>query len=404
MPLAPQRRHNQAVIIADPGNDRDTLQASLTDLGVEVEICEDFDCIQPILDAAVPDYIFLDLRLSKSDGIKVLETLSESRCNSRLFITGEQPQSVLDSACTIGLKLHLDVVGSLKRPFTGEQVRARLHSELDTRSRFSSEQFQEALGLGEFIIHYHPIIFLSPERETPIVGFEVRPHWRTKSGHKVWLSDLIGQIREQELLPSYNQMLMDKALESFSEWLKLGVDLGITLSMDKANLSDPNWPDLMLAIAEKWGVASNRITIAIEQQAMKGSPLTTLAVLTRLRIKEFKIAIDTMGTDIEELEKLLGVPFSELRLRRVLVNEIGHDMEAEFNVATLISLAKRNGIDTCAVGIRTAEAFSYLQDCGCSTATGSLFGESLPVNEVSRFIVDEMGLSLPDTRAENEIS
>lgn len=392
------------MIIADPGEARDVLAASLIQLGVEVEICEDFDCIQPILDAAVPEYIFMDLRLSRSDGIEVLELLSESKCHSRLFITGDQSQAVLDSACTIGLKLHLDVAGSLKKPFTSEQIHSRLETELDTRSRFSSEQFQEVLGVGEFIIHYHPIILLSPERESPIVGFEVRPHWRTKSGHKVWLSDLIGQIREQALLPSYSQMLMDKALESFSEWLNLGVDLGITLSMDKANLNDPGWPDLMLAIAEKWGIAPSRITIAIEQQAMKGSPLTTLAVLTRLRIKDFKIAIDTMGTDIEELEKLLGVPFSELRLRRVLVNEIGHDMEAEFNVATLISLAKRNGIDTCAVGIRTAEAFSYLQDCGCSTATGSLFGESLPVHEVSRFIIDEMDLSLRGNPAENEIS
>jgi hypothetical protein len=35
-----------------------------------------------------------------------------------------------------------------------------------------------------------------------------------------------------------------------------------------------------------------------------------------------------MGTDIEELDELLHIPFNELRLKRILVNQIGKNMEA----------------------------------------------------------------------------
>ncbi|MBL4573469.1 MAG: EAL domain-containing protein [Gammaproteobacteria bacterium] len=191
-----------------------------------------------------------------------------------------------------------------------------------------------------------------------------------------------------KLIPEFNHLLMDKVLESYCEWLKsdLDLDFGITVGMDKSNLTDPDWPDRMINIVDKWHVPHNRITLAIEQHAMKEASGLALGALTRLRISGFSIALDSMGTDIEELDHLLHIPFSELRLKRILVNQIGKNMEAEFNVSTLISMAEKRKIQTCAVGVKTPEAFTYLQDCGCTTATGSLFGKSLPVTHVEKFV------------------
>lgn len=64
-------------------------------------------------------------------------------------------------------------------------------------------------------------------------------------------------------------------------------------------------------------------------------------------------------------------------------------MEAEFNVSILIFLAAKRNIQTCAVGVKTPEGFSFLQDSGCTTATGSLFGNSLPVTHVAKFFRSE---------------
>ena len=64
-------------------------------------------------------------------------------------------------------------------------------------------------------------------------------------------------------------------------------------------------------------------------------------------------------------------------------------MEAEFNVSTLVSLAAKRNIQTSAVGVKTPEAFTYLQDCECTFATGSLFGKSLPVTHVEKLFRNE---------------
>ena len=51
-----------------------------------------------------------------------------------------------------------------------------------------------------------------------------------------------------------------------------------------------------------------------------GTRHSALGTLTRLRMSGFNIALDSIGSDIEELDELLHIPFNELRLKRNLVN------------------------------------------------------------------------------------
>ena len=354
--------------------------------GFDVGVCNSFDSLEATLKGCHPQLIFLELRLPGHDGVEVLELLAKTKCHSRIFLMSDIEQSILDSACRIGQQLQLDIAGSLRKPFEKKNFEGILACELDTRSRFTTDDFQTALGPGEFIIQYHPIIVVSADRDAPIVGVEVRPYWKNKHGSRVYLSQTLPRIRESKLVHEFNFMLMDKALESYGEWLKSGLDLGITVGMDESNLSDTSWPDFMTRVVDKWNVPHDRITIALQQQAIKNNIDSVVRVLTRLRISGFKIALETMGNDIKDLDEILQIPFSELRLRRSLVDRIGQSMEAEFHVSTLISLAKKRNIMTCAVGVKSAKAFTFLQDCGCTTATGSLFGQSLPVTQVENFV------------------
>lgn len=358
-------------------------------LGFEVSVCKAYASVESAIEQYDPAVLFLDLEFGRRDGVEVLALLSRKGCSSRIYIVGAMDETILKSACRVGQQFGLDMGGYWQKPFEAASIEEQLAQELDQRSRFSSEGMREVLGPGEFVIHYHPIIVVSAERDTSVIGVEVRPHWETTHGSNIWLSQTMPSLIENELMPEYNTLLMDKALESYCEWLKTDIDLGITVCMHESNLADPDWPDRMIDVVDRWNVPHNRITIAIEQHAMKDTTGFALAALTRLRIGGFSIALDTMGNDIEELDELLNTPFSELRLKRVLVEQIGKNMEFEFNVSTLISLAKKRNIQTCAVGVKSAEAFTYLQDCGCTTATGSLFGKSLPVAHVEKFFESE---------------
>lgn len=387
MALSSDLHHARFLVIDDDEDGSSLLRTVAEKLGFEVTLCGDYDSVESTLNRHEPDVLFLDLRLGHRDGVEVLSLLAERKCKSRIYLIGTMEAMILESACRVGQQFGLDVGGYWQKPLDADDIEEQLASELDKRSRFSSDSFREALGSGEFVIQYHPIIVVSADRNSSIIGVEVRPHWENKRGSIAWISQVLPKLHEHGLMPEFSYLVMDKALESYCDWLKtdLDLDLGITVGMDESNLQDPLWPDRLINIVDKWNVPHDRITVAIEQHAMKDTSGVALGALTRLRISGFCIALDSMGNDIEELDELLHIPFSELRLKRILVNQIGKCMEAEFNVSTLISLANKRNIQTCAVGVRTAEAFTYLQKCGCTTATGSLFGKSLPVNHVEKF-------------------
>lgn len=386
---APSDLLHALLLVLDDEEVSGQLRTAAERLNFDVKICEDYHSVESIIEQKEPDVLFLDLHFGRRDGVEILALLSRKRCTSRIYILGSMDEKILASACRIGKQFGLDVAGFWKTPIDIVEIEERLKLELDKRSRFSSAGFQEAIGSGEFAIQYHPIIVVSADRNTPVIGIEVRPHWENKKGVVTWLSQIMPLMIEKNLLPEFNALLMDKALESYCGWLETGSDIGITVCMHEESLTDPDWPDLMIDIVDKWNVPHQRITFAIEQHAMKDGNGVALSALLRLRISGFNIALDSMGTDIEELDELLHIPFSELRLKRVLVNGIGKNMEAEFNVSTLISLATKRNIQTCAVGVKTPEAFTFLQDAGCTTATGSLFGKSLPVAHVANFFRSE---------------
>lgn len=378
------------LLVLDDEGVSSQLRAATERLGFEVQICNDYNSVESTIDHREPDVLFLDMHFGRRDGVEILALLARKRCKSRIYVIGNLDEKILESACRVGLQFGLNIGGFWKTPIEVSDIEERLSLELDRRSRFSSDSIQEVIGPGEFAIQYHPIIVVSANRDTPIVGVEVRPHWEDRRGSVVWLSKILSSMHENQLLPEFNYLLMDKALESYCDWLEADLDLGFTVCMNESNLMDPNWPDLMIDIVDKWAVPHDRITIAIEQHAMRDKSGVALGALTRLRISGFNIALDSMGNDVEELDELLHIPFSELRLKRVLVNQIGKSMEAEFNIATLISLAAKRNIQACAVGVKTPEEFTFLQDSGCMTATGSLFGKSLPVTHVAKFFRSEL--------------
>ena len=249
------------LLILDDEEVSSQLRTIAKKLGFEVNIWNDYQSVESTIEHREPDVLFLDMHFGRRDGIEILALLARKRCKSRIYIIGAMDENILDSACRVGQLFGLDVGRFWKMPIEIADIEERLVLEMDKRSRFSSDSFREAIGEGKFAIQYHPIIVVSATRDTPIIGVKVRPHWVDKRGSKVWLSQILPVMHENKLMPEFNHLLMDKALESYCDWLETDLDLGITVCMNESSLKDPNWSDLMIDVVDKWSVPHNRITL-----------------------------------------------------------------------------------------------------------------------------------------------
>jgi EAL domain-containing protein (putative c-di-GMP-specific phosphodiesterase class I) len=107
-------------------------------------------------------------------------------------------------------------------------------------------------------------------------------------------------------------------------------------------------------------------------------PDTTMDVLTRLRVKNFGLSIDDFGTGYSSLKQLYLMPFSELKIDISFVRDVCHRDEARVMVETMVLLAHKLGLTTCAEGVETQEALDFLAQAKCDRVQGYLIGKPMP--------------------------
>ena len=374
------------LIIDDDKDITEYIMAVGEEMEFSVKYVHEFDLAISAIEEFDPDVIFLDLHLKKHDGIEVLNFLAEKKCEAKIVLISGLHKTTLESASLVGKQRKLNIIGTLIKPFMIEDIEEELTLALDTSSRFTSDELQTILGNGEFVLLYQPIMPVKIDGKSVIAGVEVKPHWETEAGHSLSPSQFIPPLRDSNYLQTFSYLLVDKTFESVKYWITSDLNIGITFNITELDLSDITWLNHLNDATENLAIPRNQITISISYHAIKHRLDSVLAILTRLRISGFRVSIETVESDIEELDKILHLPIDELRVRDVFVDQIGSNMETEFNVSTLISIANKMGLSTCAAGVDSYIKLSFLNDCGCKFALGPFIGKELNAKEVAPFI------------------
>jgi len=222
-----------------------------------------------------------------------------------------------------------------------------------------------------------------------ITALEARVDWIGSQCQPKPLRELKPQIHTAEILKNLCHLIFDKVLETYKGWLDRGMEVEIVVNLENEMVLDPTLPSYLVNVTNKWEISPSRITIAISDEAALSRDPIMLDILTRLRIKGFKLSVETSGTNSSDLDKLVHLPFSELKLKSRIIENLGDDIEAEFNVITLIFLAVELGLSTCADGVNSESCFNFLYECGCTAGQGEYFSKPLRHSEVEKFASGE---------------
>ena len=109
-------------------------------------------------------------------------------------------------------------------------------------------------------------------------------------------------------------------------------------------------------------------------------------VLTRLRLKGFGLSMDDFGTGYSTLVQLARLPFTELKIDREFVAEIGEHRESEIVIESSVAMAHSMGMTVCAEGVETGQALEFVRGAGCDSTQGFLISRPISSDKVSRFL------------------
>jgi EAL domain-containing protein (putative c-di-GMP-specific phosphodiesterase class I)/FixJ family two-component response regulator len=337
--------------------------------------------------------IVLDLMMPNTDGIEILRSLGEYRCQAGIILMSGIGKRVIQTAEEFASALGLSTVGHLSKPFKlaqlGDMLLRNPKRPLTQGSKehlhimFDRVDFCQALVKGEFVLHYQPQIQVMTGH---CVGVEALVRWQHPVHGLIVPDKFIGFAEEFDLIAALTWTVLKKGLAEMGMVIDQdGSPLSLSFNISVLSLRDLAFPDTLIALLEDFDVSPERIILEITETGLIGNLSQTLDVLARLRMKGIRLSIDDFGTGYSMMEQLRHIPANELKIDRSLLQNLDVD-NYRVIVQKIIELAHALDVIAVAEGVETHLQFDFLRSKSCDVAQGYFFSTPLPKLEFTAWL------------------
>lgn len=241
-----------------------------------------------------------------------------------------------------------------------------------TRGRLElRRRLHNALQGGEFTLVYQPQ--LDHLRQT--VGAEALLRWSV-DGKAVPPDEFIPLAEESGLIVPIGLWVFETACQQLAQWRAEGWQVPVvSVNVSTIQLREPGFAQALLGVAERAGVSPTGLVLEITESQLLDESLYGIAL--DLKNAGFGLSIDDFGTGHSSLIKLRRLPVGELKIDKVFVRDIVHDVNDREICATVNALARTLGLEVVAEGVETEAQFQLLVKMGCQRFQGWLFAPAI---------------------------
>jgi EAL domain-containing protein (putative c-di-GMP-specific phosphodiesterase class I)/CheY-like chemotaxis protein len=334
-----------------------------------------------------PDIIVCDIDMPGMDGIEFVTRVSERNLACAVVIASGLEPKVLRAVETIGQSHGLHVLAALEKPLTARRLRDVLrqytrlnHERTSNRDRptIAGESLRHALEGGELTAEFSARVDLTTGEFS---SAEVAGLWPRPDGAAIPYSVLVDAAAREGLLLAFVERVVGESCVLVDEATRAGVGgdkpVRVAIDVSPLPLADPALADRLTGMVQSRGQDPRRFVWEIDEVALARAPAAALSVLTRLRVKGFRLSMRHSGAGPSWANQLGRVPLSELKLDRRLAGAAAGDPKRFAMLESAMASARDVGLRVVADGCDSRADFDTLLALGCSEAQGRFVAEPL---------------------------
>lgn len=352
------------------------IQAIAEDLGFKVTCVHEGLKVVDLVERLKPDVIALDLRMPGADGVEIIRELGNRKCSANIILMSGMDQRTLSSVQALGREHALEIGTTLTKPMSADAIEGALRPFLTTIKKVpqsSQKALSAAFNYG-FGILYEPELSLNPLHGTEVKRIRVVPRWVKDTGEILQNNHLAQWVAREDIGKGLSKMILSDAFESLRVWSNQGFSPLLSLKLEPGLFLELGIPDILAEFADTYCIPRELINLEVDEASVTRKHNSVVDVLSRLRIKGFKLSICIEGEGEEILPIIDTLPIDHIILDMEYVSRIPdflHNMETEFLYSSLTSVANHKGIATCATNVNTPDTVTFVQRCNFNSARGS---------------------------------
>lgn len=377
-------------------------------MGVDVRLTTDYDSFIQEVMSWQPSHLMIDLIMPDKDGVEVLVELSLRGIDCQLILTSGAGEQLLQAAARSATAHGLTVLGLLPKPFNPRRFRELMKLNADVKGKVtlgsqlqqqasevqtvSVDALTEALDKDQITLAYQPKVTCI---SGTLSGFEALARWQHPQQGFI-APDVFIPVAEQEgLINRLTIQVFKQALPFLKHWqqtinsswkLKLSVNISAVSLTDEALFTE------IEQLCQQYQIAPEQLILELTETAAMGDPVKSLDILTRLRMRGFRLSIDDFGTGFSSMLALVRMPFSEVKIDKSFVMTAASSRESRQVIKATIDLAHSLDMSVAAEGIETPESLQQLQEMGCDQAQGYFIGRPMAEEQIGEWIDNRLHL------------
>ncbi|TLG88031.1 EAL domain-containing protein [Pseudomonas edaphica] len=280
-----------------------------------------------------------------------------------------------------GLKL----LGILDKPLDMQDLQRLLENfklrhhvlmapDLSVPELIPEDQVRHGLAVGAFEAWYQPKFDLVERR---LFGVEALVRWRHPTRGMLLPRDLLGAVLAYDLIDEMLKQLLDQGIALLLQLRAQGIDLGMAFNLTASQLVRNDLVDYIIQCLQGYDLPGSGLTFEVAESSLLDLPASALANLLRLREAGCGLSIDDFGLGFSSLRLLAQLPFNQIKLDGVFVQDLANPGNRAV-VASSLALTRALQMDLIIEGVGSQPALDTLIDLGCHFGQGFHLAVPMP--------------------------
>lgn len=333
--------------------------------------------------------ILLDLNMPDMDGIEFVRKLVERRYSGGLILVSGEQEGVLHMAQNLVQAHQIAVLGHVRKPVTIDALSAMINNwnpkEIERRveKSYTAAELRDAIANGELTTYCQPKVSL---KSGDVAGVEMLVRWRHPIDGIVFPGQFIHVAEQNGLIDMLTEFVLTDSLKWAKTWAQLGLHLHVSVNVSMENLGAISFANFVTESTTAAGVDPRNLVLEVTESRLIQDQRAPLEVLTRLKLKHFRLSIDDFGTGHSSLAQLRNITFDELKIDHSFVHGAYSDSTVRAMYDASLRLGKQLGMEVVAEGVEDLSDWELVRKSGCDLAQGYFIARPLPTTDFANWI------------------